>query len=421
MPLNNPAYESRLGPVDASVKGGEMLKFGMMMFPIHDPRFNATMQLGQDIDLAVHADRIGMDEFWFGEHHSGGWQVIADPMLMCAQAAALTSRIRLGSGVATLAYHHPKTLLESAIQLSHQTRGRFMFGVGAGALALDSMMMGLDPRAARTDAEASLECMNALLRADGPVTMSSPSGSWRTQDAWLHLMPFGGSKSFDMRAAVFNSPSGAVLAGRFGLGVISFGAAAAVGLGQVNRLQMAAERVQMVAEHHGNTFDRSRWSIMSPVHIAETEEKAREQVRHRISGYFDYLRQILPFNVPVGSDPDDLIDTMHLVGHGVVGTPEMAENHIRRIQEMSGGFGTFLIEHTNWANHRDTTDSMSLFMEQVSPRFTGDSDSRIAAHARENQGDQMTRRTMASSQTASELAFTERYGRRLREVEQDEQ
>ena len=89
---------------------------------------------------------------------------------MVARAAATTRRIRLGSGVSTLAYHHPKTLLESAVQLDHMTRGRSMFGVGAGALALDSLMLGLDPMNARGAMAESLEAMMLLLAADGPVT-----------------------------------------------------------------------------------------------------------------------------------------------------------------------------------------------------------------------------------------------------------
>lgn len=69
------------------------LKFGMLMFPVHNPRHDPTVQLEQDIALAEHADALGFDEFWFGEHHSGGWQIIADPLLMVARAAA-TSTLR---------------------------------------------------------------------------------------------------------------------------------------------------------------------------------------------------------------------------------------------------------------------------------------------------------------------------------------
>ena len=377
------------------------LKFGMLMFPVHRPDHDPTIQLEQDIELAEHADALGFDEFWFGEHHSGGWQIIADPLLMVARAAATTRRIRLGSGVSTLAYHHPKTLLESAVQLDHMTRGRFMFGVGAGALALDSLMLGLDPMKARGAMAESLEAMMLLLAADGPVSYTPKDADWRLVDAYLQLEPY--SDSLDIRVAVFNSASGPRLAGRWGLGMISFGAAAAVGLGKENRMALAAQKAEFMAHQYGRTADKGRWSAMSPIHIAPTEKQARDEVRFGLRQYIDYIRQILPMNVPVDSDIDNIVDTLHTVGHGVVGTPEMAIRHIERIQELSGGVGTFLIEHGGWASHAHTRSSMELFAAEVAPHFTGSTRARQAAYTRELVHDQLTRRTMAKAQAAADL------------------
>jgi limonene 1,2-monooxygenase len=377
------------------------LKFGMLMFPMHRPEHDPTLALHQDVALAECADELGYDEFWFGEHHSGGWQIIADPLLMVARAAATTRRIRLGSGVSTLAYHHPKMLLDSVIQLDHMTRGRVMFGVGAGALALDSIMLGLDPMRARGAMHESLEAMTLLLAGDGPVTYTPAHADWRLVDAELHLLPY--SDQLDIRVAAFNSASGPRLAGRFGLGMISFGAAAAVGLGKDNRMALALDKARQVGDQHGRQLDRSRWSVLSPMHLAPTEEQARAEVRFGLSAYMDYVRQILPMNLPVDSDVDRLIDAMHLVGHGVVGTPAMAVRHIERMQQLSGGFGTFLIEHADWADHRDTRASMELFAREVVPHFTGSCRPRLHAHARELGHDQLTRRTMAKAQALADL------------------
>lgn len=53
------------------------MKFGALLFPFHHPAEDPTLQLEGDLALAEHCDQLGYDEFWFGEHHSGGWQVIA--------------------------------------------------------------------------------------------------------------------------------------------------------------------------------------------------------------------------------------------------------------------------------------------------------------------------------------------------------
>ena len=262
------------------------LKFGVLAFPIHRPTHDPTLQLEGDLELAELCDRLGFEEFWFGEHHSGGWQIIGSPELMIAAAAQRTRRIRLGTGVSTLSYHHPLTLLDRIIQLDHLTRGRLVFGVGAGALALDSTMIGHDPMQARRMMEESLEAMTALLRFDGPVTRVT---DWfELHEGHLQLRPY--SDELDIRVAVFRSPSGPRLAGRFGAGMLSFGASAAIGLGSENPMttawQIAADR----AAEFGQTLDRRRWSVMSPVHIAETRERARTAAPAALRHYFDYDR-----------------------------------------------------------------------------------------------------------------------------------
>jgi len=136
-------------------------------------------------------------------------------------------------------------------------------------------MLGQDPMAARAAMEESMKAMMLLLRGDGPVTYTPQHASWRLVDAYLQLQPF--SEALDIRVAVFNSASGPRLAGRWGLGVVSFGASAAVELGRENRMALAVEKAQYKAEEHGQVPDRSRWSAMSPIHIAATEAQAREE------------------------------------------------------------------------------------------------------------------------------------------------
>lgn len=369
--------------------------FGVLMFPIHRPSHNPTLQLEGDLELAVLCDRLGFDEFWFGEHHSGGWQIIGAPELMIAAAAQRTSRIRLGTGVSTLSYHHPLTLLDRIIQLDHLTRGRLIFGVGAGALALDSTMIGHDPMEARRMMEESLEVMTELLRFDAPVSRTT---DWfQLRDGYLQLAPF--QERLDIRVAVFRSPSGPRLAGRFGAGMLSFGASAAIGLGSENPMTTAWEIATERAAAFGQVVDRRRWSVMSPMHLAETEEQARREVRWGLPSYIGYIRQILPMNVPVAlDDTDAVVDVLHTVGHAVVGTPEMAVEHIERLQRISGGFGTFVIEHADLADPEATRRSYELFARRVMPHFTGALRPRLAAHERELAHDGLTRRTMAAAQ-----------------------
>ena len=83
------------------------LRFGAFLAPHHPVGENPMLQFRRDLDLVVQLENLGFDEFWCGEHHSSGWEMIASPEMFLAAAGERTSRIKLGTGVISLPYHHP--------------------------------------------------------------------------------------------------------------------------------------------------------------------------------------------------------------------------------------------------------------------------------------------------------------------------
>src|SRR5918911_2125360 len=123
----------------------ERLKFGIFMAPFHRINENPTLALERDLELIQWLDTLGYDEAWIGEHHSAGWETIASPEVFIATAAERTRKIKLGTGVVSLPYHHPLMVANRMVLLDHMTRGHAMLGVGPGALPTDALMMGIDP------------------------------------------------------------------------------------------------------------------------------------------------------------------------------------------------------------------------------------------------------------------------------------
>ena len=121
------------------------MRFGVFLAPHHPIGEHPTLQILRDLELVEFVDKLGYDEFWCGEHHSGGWETIASPELFLAAAGERTTRIMLGTGVVSLPYHHPFNVAQRIVQLDHLTRGRAMLGVGPGALPSDARMLGIDP------------------------------------------------------------------------------------------------------------------------------------------------------------------------------------------------------------------------------------------------------------------------------------
>jgi limonene 1,2-monooxygenase len=77
------------------------MTFGIFLAPFHRVGENPTLAINRDVELLEWLDHLGYDEAWIGEHHSAGWEVIADPTLILAAAAERTKHIKLGSGVTT--------------------------------------------------------------------------------------------------------------------------------------------------------------------------------------------------------------------------------------------------------------------------------------------------------------------------------
>ena len=106
------------------------LGFGAFLAPHHPIGENPTLQFRRDLKFVEHLDELGYDEFWCGEHHSSGWEMIASPEMFLAAAGERTKRIKLGTGVISLPYHHPYNVAQRMVQLDHMTGGRAIFGSG---------------------------------------------------------------------------------------------------------------------------------------------------------------------------------------------------------------------------------------------------------------------------------------------------
>jgi limonene 1,2-monooxygenase len=353
------------------------LRFGIFLAPFHPTGQNPTLALERDLELIVRLDELGFDEAWIGEHHSAGYELIASPEVFMAVAAERTRRIRLGTGVSSLPYHHPLMLADRMVLLDHLTRGRTMLGVGPGQLASDAVMMGIEVNDQRHMMEDSLEAIIALLDGNEPVTRDA--GWFKLQDARLQLRPYSHPR-FEMAVAASISPAGPRAAGRFGLGLLSIGATMQAGFDLLGHHWTVMEER---AAEFGTNVDRRSWRLVGPMHLAETEAQARADVAFGLLPFLDYFNKVLPTPFGAGAETlDDAIDAVNASGWAVIGTPEMAIAQIQRLVEQSnGGFGTFLVLANEWADLPATFRSYELLARYVMPVFQGSAEAAEASRA----------------------------------------
>jgi limonene 1,2-monooxygenase len=348
------------------------LRCGIFLPPFHPLDEDPSLCIQRDFELIEHLDRLGYDEAWIGEHHSGGFEIISSPELFIAAAAERTSRIRLGTGVISLPYHNPLTVAGRMLQLDHQTRGRAMFGFGPGLLNSDAQMLGID---ADTQRERMAEAVEIIVRLFDGEVITLKSDWFDLKNARLQLKPYANRRPH-LAATSTVTPNGAKLAGRFDLGMLCVAAGSRPGFDALDTNWAAACRT---AEAHGRTMDRSVLRLMAPFHLAESRQQAIDDLTWGFEKWVRYAYQVSPLG-PAGIGLGSTVEEMIESGAAAIGTPDDAVKQLERYWEKTGGFGCVLILAQNWANFDATKKSFELFARHVMPQFANRNEWRTASY-----------------------------------------
>jgi limonene 1,2-monooxygenase len=342
------------------------IRVGVFAPPHHPNDENPTLAMQRDFQLVEWLEELGYSEFWLGEHHSGGMQIYGSPELFIAAAAERTTRIKLGAAVISLPYHNPLMVADRIVQLDHQTRGRAMFGFGPGALSSDAHMLNIPVADSR---DRMMQAVHTIVRLlDGEVVTEETE--WYTlKDARVHLEPYTRPRPH-LAVASLKTPTGALTAGRYNMGLLC-----AMASGVSSAWKTATE----AAAQYGQVLDRDNLRVVGSFHLAETREKARENVKFGFEPYMEYLNVIRPPTATDAPSTGDPIEKVLAGRGGVVGTPDDAIEALEKLWDQTGGFGCLLLSGTNWMDFEATKKSYELFMRYVWPKFCGQNRRRAAS------------------------------------------
>ena len=351
---------------DAFMTIPKRMKFGVFMAPFHRVGENPTLALERDLELLQWLDTLGFDEAYIGEHHSAGWETIASPELFMATAAERTRHIRLGTGVTSLPYHHPFMVANRMVQLDHLTRGRVILGCGPGALASDALMLGIKPERQRAMMEESLDAIVRLMSDTEPYSIKT---DWfEMNEAVLQLRPYQ-DPIVPVAVASVESPAGVTLAGKHGASVLSL----SVPRDTIRKTSLAElwSIAEETAAEHGKTMHRKDWGVVMGVHLADSKEQAFKDIKEGAGNVVtEYFGRTLGNEVP-DVPRDQIVDYMVDHNQWIVGTPDDCIAGIQRLQELTGGFGKFMMRVEDWAPRDRIHRSYELLARYVMPYFQG--------------------------------------------------
>ena len=131
--------------------------------------------------IAQRAEALGFDSYWVPEHAvipQGSADIypgkpddepppdylfkMPDPFIALSRAAAVTSEIRLGTGVALVPERNPLTAAKEIASVDHYSGGRVLYGIGAGWNEPECTAMGGDFDHRWTQTTEAIEVMKAL-------------------------------------------------------------------------------------------------------------------------------------------------------------------------------------------------------------------------------------------------------------------
>src|SRR5437660_4657506 len=153
-----------------------MKKIGFLSFghwtpsPQSQARSAADVLL-QSIDLAVEAERLGIDGAYFRVHHFA--QQLASPFPLLAAVGAKTRKIEIGTAVIDMRYENPHYMVEDAAAADVIAGGRLQLGISRGSPEHVSdgwRYFGYSPNKGQTDADMArghAQVLLEVLRGEG--------------------------------------------------------------------------------------------------------------------------------------------------------------------------------------------------------------------------------------------------------------
>jgi alkanesulfonate monooxygenase SsuD/methylene tetrahydromethanopterin reductase-like flavin-dependent oxidoreductase (luciferase family) len=359
------------------------MRSGLFMMPLHPPHRPLAETAQEDADKIVLADQLGMDEAWVGEHFSAASEPLASPLMFLASLLPRTRRIRFATGVIGLGYHHPAMVAAEVSQFDHMSRGRLIFGVGAGGLASDAELFGHpDVKLRGERMREAIDMILALWSGAPPYCLEGKHWQIRLEQAVIPEYGVGFiqkpyQKPHPPIALSVVSPHSVAMK------VAAVRRWIAVSANFIPTWSLVTHWPKYLegCAEAGRPPNPAAWRVARNVIVADSDSAARDQAFDPDGAswyYFDYLWQLL-YRRGLGAGmkpdpalPDDQVTPAMLIEEMVIhGSPATVTEKLLALRERVGPFGTLLLAALDWSgvNAERERRSLTLFAEQVLPNF----------------------------------------------------
>lgn len=351
------------------------MKFGY--FTLSDNRFPGNPRspeifMHDIIAESLHADRIGLNSVWIGEHHFNRRGSIPCPGMLLAAIAREARNVRLAPAVNVLPMHNPIAVAEEWATLDQISGGRVDFATGRGYDAVEYAPFGAD---FQKSAEIFTEGLELLWKCWTETKPFSFSGKFYKCDD-IELTPKPVQQPLMPHIACF-SPFSMDLAGQYGWHIVFAPFAAQIMFGG---LGPAVAEYRKACAKHGKPHGRAVCSYF--IHIADTTAE-EEYGRDFLMRYFKNSGMRPPPGTATRAEklPPSMAYYTKIVGwlqdfkreeldesSFLLGSPQRIIESLKRVE--AAGIDEVALYFNHGAKpHKVVMEQMDRFMKDIAPAF----------------------------------------------------
>jgi alkanesulfonate monooxygenase SsuD/methylene tetrahydromethanopterin reductase-like flavin-dependent oxidoreductase (luciferase family) len=358
------------------------MRLGYFTMPMHPQHRSPTETLQEDRDAIIFADKLGFHDAFVGEHLTELTENITSSMLFLATLISDTKNIKLATGTSNLSQWHPVMIASHAAMFDHLAKGRFIFGISAGALRCDAEALGTLQENRQKMFEDCIEVILEIWKRDSPYDIDIPGNRYKVTTKTQREASIGRGHLYRPYQKPRPEIVGTVVA-PFSKGVIEMGAK------DFHPLSANFLLSKWLPSHWANYTqgkarvgqkpDPNDWRIARTIFVADDDATAqRYAIEDSASPYRFYWQQLYTKMKLGGREavfknareqPDSEITEDYILKNLVIhGSVDKVVDEILALREEAGEFGELVYAGMDYVDPKLARRSMELMATEVMPR-----------------------------------------------------
>jgi alkanesulfonate monooxygenase SsuD/methylene tetrahydromethanopterin reductase-like flavin-dependent oxidoreductase (luciferase family) len=358
------------------------MRLGYFTMPMHPQHRSPTETLQEDRDAIIFADKLGFHDAFVGEHLTELTENITSSMLFLATLISDTKNIKLATGTSNLSQWHPVMIASHVAMFDHLAKGRFIFGISAGALRCDAEALGTLQENRQKMFEDCIEVILEIWKRDSPYDIDIPGNRYKVTTKTQREASIGRGHLYRPYQKPRPEIVGTVVA-PFSKGVIEMGAK------DFHPLSANFLLSKWLPSHWANYTqgkarvgqkpDPNDWRIARTIFVADDDATAqRYAIEDSASPYRFYWQQLYTKMKLGGREavfknareqPDSEITEDYILKNLVIhGSVDKVVDEILALREEAGEFGELVYAGMDYVDPKLARRSMELMATEVMPR-----------------------------------------------------